>query len=423
MLGVYLEVHPKEITPMALDESAVSALLDALSVGEGTDLVRQLAQLGLQQLIDAEATAVIGAARYERSDDRVTHRNGTRLRVLSTKAGDLQLGIPKLRQGSFFPSLLEPRRRVDQALYAVVMEAYVNGVSTRAVDDLVAAMGVEAGISKSEVSRICAGLDERVAAFRGRTLGHVTFPYVYLDATYVNVRDDALGQVVSRAVVVATGITANGTREVLGVEVGDSEDETFWTKFCRSLKDRGLAGVRLVISDAHAGLKAAIRKCFSGASWQRCRVHFARNLLATVPKAHHEMVSAAFRSIFALTDPKELTDRYDEVTDTLQARLPKTTALLRDARTDVLAFTAFPRAHWRKIWSNNPLERLNKEIKRRTNVVGIFPNDDAVTRLVGAVLADQHDEWAIARRYLSETSMAELTAPRETDPAQPAING
>ncbi len=423
MLGVYLQVHPKEITPMALDESAVSALLDALSVGEGTDLVRQLAQLGLQQLIDAEATAAIGAGRYERSDDRRTHRNGTRARVLSTKAGDLHLGIPKLRQGSFFPSLLEPRRRVDQALYAVVMEAYVNGVSTRAVDDLVAAMGVEAGISKSEVSRICAGLDERVAAFRGRTLGHVDFPYIYLDATYVNVRDDALGQVVSRAVVVATGITAKGAREVLGVEVGDSEDETFWTKFCRSLKDRGLAGVRLVISDAHAGLKAAIRKCFSGASWQRCRVHFARNLLATVPKAHQEMVSAAFRSIFALTDPTEVTARYDEVTDTLEARLPKTTALLRDARTDVLAFTAFPRAHWRKIWSNNPLERLNKEIKRRTNVVGIFPNDDAVTRLVGAVLADQHDEWAIARRYLSETSMAELTTPRETDPAQPAITG
>jgi putative transposase len=408
---------------MALDESAVSDLLDALDVAEGTDLVRQLAQWALQQLIDAEATAAIGAGRYERTDGRVTHRNGTRPRVLSTKAGDLQLGIPKLRQGSFFPSLLEPRRRVDQALYAVVMEAYVNGVSTRAVDDLVAAMGVGAGISKSEVSRICAGLDERVAAFRGRTLGHVTFPYVYLDATYVNVRDDALGQVVSRAVVIATGITADGAREVLGVDVGDSEDETFWTGFLRSLKARGLGGVRLVISDAHAGLKASIRRCFTGASWQRCRVHFARNLLATVPKAHHEMVSAAFRSIFALADPAELGARYDEVTDTLDARLPKAAALLRDARTDVLAFTAFPRAHWRKIWSNNPLERLNKEVKRRTNVVGIFPNDPAVIRLVGAVLADQHDEWAIARRYLSETSMNELTAPRETDPAQPAITG
>lgn len=408
---------------MALDESAVSDLLDALDVGEGTDLVRQLAQWALQQLINAEAAAAIGAGRYERTDGRVTHRNGTRPRVLSTKAGDLALGIPKLRQGSFFPSLLEPRRRVDQALYAVVMEAYVNGVSTRAVDDLVTAMGVETGISKSEVSRICVGLDERVAAFRGRTLGHVEFPYVYLDATYVNVRDDALGQVVSRAVVIATGITANGGREVLGVDVGDSEDETFWTGFLRSLKARGLGGVRLVISDAHAGLKAAIRRCFTGASWQRCRVHFARNLLTLVPKAQTEMVSAAFRSIFALAEPDELTARYDEVTDTLAARLPKVAALLADARTDVLAFTAFPRAHWRKIWSNNPLERLNKEVKRRSNVVGIFPNDPAVIRLVGAVLADQHDEWAIARRYLSETSMAELGTTRETDPAQPAISG
>lgn len=418
MLGVYLQVHPKEITPMALDESAVSELLAALDVAEGTDLVRQLAQWALQQLIDAEATAAIGAGRYERSDERRTHRNGTRARVLSTKAGDLQLGIPKLRQGSFFPSLLEPRRRVDQALYAVVMEAYVAGVSTRAVDDLVAAMGIDTGISKSEVSRICAGLDERVAAFRGRTLGHVEFPYVYLDATYLKVRDDALGQVV-----IATGITATGNREVLGVDIGDSEDETFWTAFLRSLKDRGLGGVRLVISDAHAGLKNAIDKCFSGASWQRCRVHLVRNLLATVPRAHQEMVSAAFRSIFALTEPDELRTRYDEVTDTLDDRLPKTAELLRRARTDVLAFASFPRTHWRKIWSNNPLERLNKEIKRRTNVVGIFPNDQAAIRLVGAVLADQHDEWAIARRYLSEHSMAELTTTRDTQHTQPAIEG
>ena len=238
---------------MALDESAVSDLLDALRTGEGTDLVRELAQWALQQLIEAEATAVIGAGAWERTEGRVTHRNGHRPRVLSTKAGDLQLGIPKLRKGSFFPELLEPRRRIDQALYAVVMEAYVNGVSTRSVDDLVAAMGVDTGISKSEVSRICEGLDERVDAFRNRTLGHVAFPYVYLDATYVNVRDDALGQVVSRAVVIATGITANGAREVLGVDIGDSEDETFWTRFLRSLRDRGLGGVRLVISDAHAG--------------------------------------------------------------------------------------------------------------------------------------------------------------------------
>ena len=299
----------------------------------------------------------------------------------------------------------------------------MNGVSTRSVDDLVAAMGVDTGISKSEVSRICAGLDERVEAFRGRTLCHVAFAYVYLDATYVNVRDDALGQVVSRAVVIATGITVNGDREILGVDIGDSEDETFWTRFLRSLKDRGLAGIRLVISDAHAGLKASIRKCFAGASWQRCRVHYARNLLAVVPKAHQEMVSAAFRSIFALTDPKDVTARWDEVTDTLEPRFPKAAQSMRDARTDVLAFTPFPRSHWRKIWSNNPFERLNKEVKRRSNVVGIFPNDRAAIRLIGAVLADQHDEWAIARRYLSETSMAEPDAPRDTDPDQPAIAG
>ena len=408
---------------MALEESAVSELLDALRVGEGTDLVRELAQWALQQLIEVEATARIGADPWERSPERVTHRNGTRPKVLSTKAGDLHLAIPKLRKGSFFPELLERRRRVDQALYAVVMEAYVNGVSTRAVDDLVAAMGVDTGISKSEVSRICAGLDERVDAFRGRTLGHIPFPYVYLDATYINVRDDALGQVVSRAVVIATGITANGDREVLGVDIGDSEDETFWTRFLRSLKERGLSGVRLVISDAHAGLKASIRKCFTGASWQRCRVHFVRNLMATIPKAHAEFVAAAFRSIFTLTDPDAVSARWDEVESTLAERFPKAAALMSGAKTDVLAFSAFPRAHWRKIWSNNPLERLNKEVKRRSNVVGIFPNDAAAIRLIGAVLADQHDEWAITRRYLSESSMAQLNTTRDTDPDQPAIEG
>lgn len=403
---------------MALSDSALSELLDALRAGDGTDLVRELAQWALQQLIEAEAAEKIGAGRYERNEARVTHRNGSRRKTLSTKAGDLAVGIPKLRAGSFFPSLLEPRRRIDQALYAVVMEAYVNGVSTRSVDDLVAAMGVEAGISKSEVSRICAGLDERVEAFRGRTLGHVAFPYVYLDATYVNVRDDALGQVVSRAVVVATGITAEGAREVLGVDIGDSEDETFWTRFLRSLRDRGLTGVRLVISDAHAGLKAAITKCFSGSSWQRCRVHFARNLLARVPKGDQEMVAAAFRSIFAQSDPDKLAARYDEVTDALAERLPKAAELLADAKNDVLAFSAFPPAHWRKTWSNNPLERLNKEIKRRSRVVGIFPNDTAAIRLIGAVLADQHDEWAVARRYLSEESMAALQDARETSDGQ-----
>jgi putative transposase len=403
---------------MTLDDSVLSELLAALKTGEGVDPVRELAQWALQQLIEVEASETIGAGRYERVEGRTTERNGHRRRVVSTKAGDLAIGIPKLRQGSFFPSILEPRRRIDQALYAVIMEAYVHGVSTRSVDDLVLALGVDTGISKSQVSRICAELDERVGAFRNRTLGHVPFVYMYLDATYVHVRDNDLGQVVSKAVVIATGISAEGHREVLGVDIGDSEDETFWSKFLLSLKKRGLTGVRLVISDAHAGLTKAIRRQCQGASWQRCRVHYARNLLALVPKAHQEMVSAAFRSIFALTDPTEVEHRWDEVTDLLADKFPKAAESLRAARGDVLAFTAFPPAHWRKTWSNNPLERLNKEIKRRTNVVGIFPNDAAAIRLIGAVLADQHDEWAVARRYLPEGSMTALTAPRDTEPAQ-----
>jgi putative transposase len=403
---------------MALDESVLSELLAAVNAGDGTDLIRDLARWALQQLIDVEAAEVIGARRYERTSTRVNERNGQRPKVVSTATGDLAVGIPKLRRGSFFPSVLEPRRRIDQALHAVIMEAYVAGVSTRSVDDLVGAMGVDTGISKSEVSRICAGLDERVGAFRGRTLGHVRFPYVFLDATYVHVRDDHLGQVVSRAVVVATGVTAAGGREILGVDIGDSEDETFWTGFLRSLRTRGLTGVRLVISDAHAGLTAAITKVFQGASWQRCRVHYARNLLATVPKASTEMVAAAFRTVFAQLTAAEAAARWDEVADSLDARFPKAAASMRDAKVDVLAFSQFPFDHWRKIWSNNPIERLNKEIKRRTNVVGIFPTDASALRLIGAVLADQHDEWVIARRYLSEASMALLDTSGQTAPVQ-----
>lgn len=403
---------------MALEESALSELLDALRAGEGTDLVRELAQWAVQRLIDVEAAEKIGAQRYERSDERVTHRNGTRSKTWSTKAGDLLLEIPKLREGSFFPSLLERRRRIDQALFGVIMEAYVNGVSTRSVDDLVIALGCDTGISKSEVSRICAELDERVNKFRNRNLGHVKFAYVYLDATYIKVRDKQLGQVVSRAVVVAIGVSAKGAREVLGVDIGDSEDETFWTQFLRSLKERGLTGVRLVISDAHTGLKAAIIKCFSGATWQRCRVHFIRNLLATIPKADIETVTKAFRSIFTLDDASSTLARWDEVTMALQERHAKAAKLMIDARDDVLAFSSFPKTHWNKIWSNNPLERLNREIKRRSNVVGIFPNDQSVIRLVGAVLADQHDEWAIAPSYLSHESLDELNKERDNDPPQ-----
>ena len=369
--------------------------------------------------------AAVDRARSGRRDRRrpwnaprphVTHRNGHRPRVLSTKAGDLELGIPKLRKGSFFPSLLEPRRRIDQALYAVVMEAYVNGVSTRAVDDLVARDGRRHRHLEVRGVPDLRGARRAVAAFRSRTLGHVAFPYVYLDATYVNVRDDALGQVVSRAVVIATGITANGDREVLGVDVGDSEDETFWTRFLRSLRDRGLGGVRLVISDAHAGLKASIRKRFQGASWQRCRVHYARNLLAVIPKSHTEFVAAAFRSIFAHTTPTEIEPATARSPRPSPSGSPRPPAPRRRPQRRA-RLHRFPLEHWRKIWSNNPLERLNKEVKRRTNVVGIFPNDAAVIRLVGAVLADQHDEWAVARRYLSETSMA-LLAVCHTDDAQ-----
>jgi transposase-like protein len=301
------------------------------------------------------------------------------------------------------------------------MEAYVNGISTRSVDDLVTALGVDSGISKSEVSRICAGLDETVNAFRSRPLHHTTFPYVFLDATYLHVRrteatGPGSGQVTSMAVVVATGVTADGGREMLGLDVGDSEDEVFWRAFLRGLKERGLAGVQLVISDQHAGLVAALRRVFQGAAHQRCRVHFARNLLALVPKSHKDMVAAVFRTIFAQPDPQTVSATWDTVRDQLARTFHKIGPLMDDAKAEVLAFTAFPRSHWAKIWSTNPLERVNKEIKRRSRVVGIFPNEAAVIRLVGAVLGDMHDEWqASERRYLSEHSMAQLNPTSNTE--------
>ena len=383
---------------MALDESAMSELLVALRAGGGLDVVREALALVLQALIEAEATEAIGAGRYERSASRITHRNGSRSRLLSTKAGDVELKIPKLREGSFFPALLAPRRRIDRALLAVVIEAYVHGTSTRKVDDLVKALGVDSGISKSEVSRICAELDGEVAAFRSRSLAHTGFPYLYLDATYLKARVD--GRVVSRAVVIATGVTADGGREVLGLDVGDSEDGAFWTAFLRSLKARGLAGVQLVISDAHTGLKQAIGAVMAGAGWQRCRVHFLRN-------------------VFAQPTGAEVIEQLDKVAAMLAPKFPRVAAMLADAREELTAFTTFPVAHWRKLWSTNPLERLNKEIKRRTNVVGIFPDDAAVLRLAGAVLIEAHDEWQVAeRRYLSEGSMAKL-AQTGDDAAEP----
>jgi transposase-like protein len=392
---------------MALDQSALSELLDAIRAGGGEDVVRRAMTLVLQELIELEASQAIGAARYERSEARTTHRNGSRARLLSTKAGDLELRVPKLRSGSFFPSLLEPRRRIDRALWAVVMEAYVHGVSTRKVDDLVAALGIDAGIGKSEVSRICAELDGVVATFRDRPLGHTRFPYLFLDATYVKAHHGA--SVVAKAIVIATGVTERGDREVLGLAVGDSEDGAFWTAFLRSLRARGLGGVRLVISDAHEGVKAAVGAVLLGAAWQRCRVHFLRNVLARIPKGSAEMVLAAIRTIFAQPDAASVGEQLDEIVTKLEPRFPAVAAMLAEAREDLLAFTAFPVGHWRKIWSTNPLERVNKEIKRRTNVVGIFPNDAAIVRLAGAVLIEVHDEWAVAeRRYLAEGSMAKL---------------
>lgn len=393
---------------MALSQSALSELLEAFRTGDGVDMIRESVRTVLQELVEHEAAGVIGAQRYERTQDRVTERNGTRPKLLTTKAGDVQLRIPKLRKGSFFPSILEPRRRIDQALYAVVMEAYVHGVSTRSVDDLVGALGVESGISKSEVSRICAGLDAEIARFRERTLTHTTFPYVFLDATFCKVRVGA--HVVSQALVVATGVSIDGSREVLGTAVGDSESYEFWREFLVGLRGRGLSGVHLVISDAHSGLKAAIAQQFTGSSWQRCRVHFMRNIRATVGTKHVPPVMAAVKTIFAHTDPIEVAAQWDQVTDTFAGSFPKAAALMESAKHDVLAFTAFPKAHWQKVWSNNPIERLNKEIKRRADVVEIFPNPAAFLRLATAVVIEQHDEWQVTRRYVSDVSMDELRA-------------
>jgi len=399
---------------MALSQSALLDLLDALNASDGVDVIRSAVQVMLQELIEAEATALIGAERHERTESRTVQRNGHRSRTLSTTAGDLELAIPKLRAGSFFPSLLERRRRIDQALFAVVMEAYVTGTSVRKVDDLVKALGADTGISKSEVSRICADLDAEVAAFADRDLSEAAFPYVFLDATYCKARigggkGGKGSRVASQAVVVATGVSADGRREVLGLAVGDSEDGAFWTAFLRSLKARGLHGTQLVISDAHVGLKSAIAAVMVGAAWQRCRVHFLRNVLAQVPKGSAEMVAAAIRTIFAQPDAEHVRDQFDVIATMLGRQFPKVEAMLRDAADDITAFADFPVAHWKKIWSTNPLERVNKEIKRRTDVVGVFPNPAAMLRLAGSVLIETHDEWQVSdRRYLSEGSMAQL---------------
>ena len=407
---------------MALDQSALLELLEVLKAADVDDRIRSAATTIYQALIEAELSSVIGATPNERTETRVAQRNGHRPKTVSTVAGDLELQIPKLRAGSFFPSLLERRRRVDQSLFAVIMEAYLHGTSTRKVDDLVKALGADSGISKSEVSRICAELDVEVAAFRDRSLAEQPFRYVFLDATYCKARVDH--RVVSQAVVVATGVAADGRREVLGFDVGDSEDGAFWTAFLRGLRTRGLHGVQLVISDAHAGLKAAIEAVLLGAAWQRCRVHFLRNVLSAVPKGHAEMVAAAIRTIFAQPDAAHVREQLDTIAGMLGRQLPKVEAMLRQATGDITAFADFPVSHWKKIWSTNPLERVNKEIKRRTDVVGVFPNPAALLRLAGSVLVETHDEWQVSeRRYLSEASMALLNKPTDAhqEVAPPAL--
>ncbi|WP_206886218.1 IS256 family transposase [Alicyclobacillus mali (ex Roth et al. 2021)] len=375
------------------------------------DVLRELMQLIAQFMVDAEATEKVGAERYERTESRVTQRNGSRSRTWDTRLGTVELKIPKLRQGSFFPSLLEPRRRAEQALAAVIQEAYVKGVSTRKVDDLVRALGLE-GISKSEVSRLCQQMDKTVQRFKERPLEH-EYPYVWLHATFPKVREG--GRVQSIALVIAIGVTDTGEREVLGFDVGTSEDGAFWTDFLRSLKVRGLRGVRLVVSDAHAGLRQAIAEVLTGATWQRCKVHALRNVLSQVPKKERAMVASILRTIFAQSSQEAAREQLRRVVDELKGRFPKAMEILSDAEDDVLAFMALPFEHWRQICSTNPLERLNRGMRRRMDVVGIFPNREAVLRLAGAIWQEQHEKWMVARRYFRLESMAKLK------PSQPQL--
>ena len=373
-------------------------LLRKQADGADLDFLREAVAVLAQAVMDADVSEQIGAAHGERSETRLTRRNGYRERRWDTRVGTIELEIPKLREGSYFPSLLEPRRRSERALVSVVTQAYVEGVSTRRVDDLVRSLGCD-GISKSQVSRMCAELDEVVSSFLERPLDSGPYRYLWLDALTQLVREE--GRVVQVAVVVATAVNAAGKRELLGIDVGTSEDGAFWLSFLRGLVARGLSGVELVTSDAHQGLKDAVATVFGGASWQRCRTHFMRNLLTRVPKSAEKLVATTVRTIYEQSSAAEVQAQHTRVVEQLEQRFPEAAALLADAGPEILAFTAFPVAHWRQVWSNNPLERLNKEIRRRTNVVGIFPNRAAVVRLVGAVLAEQHDEWAEGRRYMT----------------------
>lgn len=383
------------------------------------DWLRGIVRSFLQELMEADVSAQIGAARYERSADRDTQRNGYRSRRWDTRLGTIDLEIPKLRTGSYFPAFLEPRRRSEQALVAVVAEASVQGVSTRKVEALVQALGITS-LSQSEVSRLCQSLDEQVTAFRDRRLDAV-YPYLWLDARYEHVRED--GRVQSMAVVVAYGVRADGVRDVLGIDVVNQEATETWRAFLLSLVARGVRGVRWVVSDAHPGLKQAIAEVFVGAAWQRCRVHFLRNVLAKVAKSAQAMVAATVRTIFEQDSRAAAQAQLRQVCATLHAKFPTVVELLVAAEEEVLTFYDFPPEHWKKISSTNPLERLNKELKRRSVVVGIFPNRAAVVRLLGAVLIEQSDEWRVGHRYLSEVSMRKRLAPDTEATTPPQLEG
>ena len=381
------------------------ALRALLEKAPDADFLRDMIAFAAEKMMEMEVGALTGAALGQKSPDRLVQRNGYRDRDWQTRAGTVELCIPKLRKGSYFPSFLEPRRMAEKALSAVIQEAYIQGVSTRSVDDLVQAMG-GTGVSKSQVSRLCEEIDARVKAFLERPL-EGDWPYVWLDATYVKVRRNH--RIVSVAVIIAVGVNADGRREVLGMDIGPSEAETFWTEFLRKLRRRGLRGVKLVISDAHEGIKAAVAKLMN-ATWQRCRVHTMRNALAHAGKSSRRVVSAFMATAFAQDSAEAAKAQWRKVADQLRPKLPKLAGFMDEAEDDVLAYMSFPADHWSKIHSTNGLERLNGEVKRRTDVVGIFPNDDAITRLVGAILLEQIDEWAVQRaRYMTLETMTALS--------------
>jgi transposase-like protein len=369
-----------------------------------TDLLREMVKLFCERVMGEEVDAICGAPYGERSEERTNRRNGYRNRAWDTRTGTIDLAIPKLREGSYFPDwLLEPRRRAERAFVQVVCESYVRGVSTRRIEGLVRTLGIER-ISKSRVSQMAKELDHQVEAFRTRPLDGGPYTYLWLDAITQKVRED--GRICNVACVIATGVNGQGNREILGLDLHTSEDGAGWTAFVRGLVARGLSGVRLVISDAHPGLVDAIASTLPGASWQRCRTHFLRNLLTKVPKSAGPFVATLVRSIFAQPDAAAVHAQFERVLEQVHDRFPAAAEMLAEAGPDILAFTGFPFAHWKQIWSNNPQERLNKEIRRRTDVVGIFPDRPSVIRLVGMVLAEQHDEWAVVRRYMSPESLA-----------------